>query len=112
MRRLGESGIHELFIPGLEQGDIYKYEIKIKGNTVVLKRATLMEHTAKNVRQRLRSSMISVIMSGMIPTGWALRDSSNVKDRPMLIYEVHLGGFRKPGIDAEAVSTVTGNWPR
>ncbi|MEG0216459.1 MAG: 1,4-alpha-glucan branching enzyme, partial [Hungatella sp.] len=28
MRKLGDSGIYELFIPGLAQGEIYKYEIK------------------------------------------------------------------------------------
>jgi len=31
MRRLGYSGVHELFLPGVKVGDIYKYEIKAKG---------------------------------------------------------------------------------
>src|ERR1700730_18125895 len=28
MRRLGDSGVWELFIPGLREGELYKYEIK------------------------------------------------------------------------------------
>lgn len=31
------SGIFELFIPGVEVGALYKYEIKIKGGEVLLK---------------------------------------------------------------------------
>ena len=31
MRRLWNSGIFELFVPGIEVGSIYKYEIKAKG---------------------------------------------------------------------------------
>src|SRR5687768_8065617 len=31
MRRLGGSGIWELFIPGLQSGELYKYEIKSPG---------------------------------------------------------------------------------
>ena len=31
MRRLDESGIWELFIPGLKSGELYKYEIKSPG---------------------------------------------------------------------------------
>ena len=101
MRRLGESGIHELFIPGLEQGDIYKYEIKIKGNTVVLKADPYGTYCEK--RPATASIIYDLSNYEWNDSNWmALRDSSNVKDGPMLIYEVHLGGFRKPGIDAEA----------
>ena len=32
-----ESGIYELFIPGVRAGDIYKYEIKAKGGLTYLK---------------------------------------------------------------------------
>lgn len=37
MRRLGDSGIHELFIPGVSEGAIYKYEIKVRGDYTILK---------------------------------------------------------------------------
>lgn len=37
MRRLWNSGIFELFIPGVEQGECYKFEIKAKGGLTFLK---------------------------------------------------------------------------
>lgn len=37
MRLLGDSGIFELFIPGLKPGQIYKYEIKTKAGLPMLK---------------------------------------------------------------------------
>ena len=37
MHRMPMSGIFELFIPGVKVGDIYKYELKLKGNRIELK---------------------------------------------------------------------------
>lgn len=33
MRRLWDSGIFELFVPGLQPGMLYKYEIKAKAGS-------------------------------------------------------------------------------
>ena len=46
MRRMGASGIWELFIPGVQRGDIYKFEVKTHENHLRLKTdpmALLME---------------------------------------------------------------------
>lgn len=37
MRRLGDSGVFELFIPGLDVGTVYKYEVKAKNGDAMLK---------------------------------------------------------------------------
>lgn len=37
MELLENSGIFELFVPGVKEGDIYKYELKLKGGTVCLR---------------------------------------------------------------------------
>lgn len=37
MELLSDSGIYELFIPGAKDGDIYKYELKLKGGTICLR---------------------------------------------------------------------------
>ena len=37
MHRMPMSGIFELFVPGVEAGTHYKYEIKVKGGEVLLK---------------------------------------------------------------------------
>ncbi len=36
MRRLWDSGIFEIFIPGVEEGENYKYELKVKGGILQL----------------------------------------------------------------------------
>ena len=36
MRMLGESGIWELFIPGIGQGSLYKFELETPHHQVVL----------------------------------------------------------------------------
>lgn len=95
MRRLGDSGIHELFIPELSEGILYKYEIKIKGDTIVLKSdpyGTSMEE---------RPNTASIVCD-LASYSWQDRDwmkkraKTDTKTVPMLIYEVHLAGFRKP----------------
>ena len=37
MRKLGESGIFEIFIPGVKKGAVYKYEVKFKNGDPALK---------------------------------------------------------------------------
>lgn len=37
MEFLPNSGIHELFLPDVKEGDIYKYELKLKGGTICLR---------------------------------------------------------------------------
>src|ERR1700693_1871098 len=37
MRSMGASGVWELFVPGLEQGEHYKFEIKTQDGTLLLK---------------------------------------------------------------------------
>ena len=95
MRRLGDSGIFELFIPGRKAGDIYKYEIKIKGDLVVLKSDPYGYHA------ELRPATASVIYD-INNYDWKDKDWLNKRKKldsnkePMLIYEVHLGSWRKP----------------
>lgn len=37
MEKLEEYGIYTLFIPGVKVGDVYRFEIKVKGNEILLK---------------------------------------------------------------------------
>ena len=95
MRRLGDSGIFEIFIPRVAPGDNYKYELKLKGGMVILKAdpygyfAQLRPETASRVYD----------IDGY---KWhdddflASRKSLNATDSPMAIYELHLGSFKKP----------------
>ena len=53
MRRLGDSGIFELFIPGAEVGDCYKYELKIKGGLTYLRRTPTAMQRRRDRRRLL-----------------------------------------------------------
>ena len=95
MQRLGDSGIFEIFIPGVKEGDNYKYEIKIKGGMVVLKAdpygfyAQLRPETASTVFDVDRYKWNDEeFVAG--------RAEFNSKDRPFSVYEIHLGSFKKP----------------
>ena len=95
MRRLGDSGVFELFVPALKEGEIYKYEIHNKGGSIVLKSdpyghyAELRPHTASIVWDNEKYSWAD--------EKWlAERKKKKHKKEPMLIYEVHLGSFKKP----------------
>ena len=90
-----DSGIFELFIPGLKAGDLYKYEIKAKGGLTYLK-----ADPYANAAQ-MRPDTASVV-ADLRDYEW--QDQEWVRTRgekqgyqdPMFIYEVHLGSWKKP----------------
>jgi 1,4-alpha-glucan branching enzyme len=98
MRNLGASGLWEIFLPGLPEGSLYKFEIHpldgppfTKADPCAL-RAELPPRTA---------SVTSTF--GRHPwrdADWmeARREAGESLDRPMAIYEVHAGSWRRqPG---------------
>ena len=95
MRRLAAGGIFEIFIPGVKEGAVYKYELKLKGDIIKFKADPY------GFGAELRPATASVVRS---ITGFKWTDSEWVekrkefqgKDKPLSIYEVHLGSFRKP----------------
>ncbi len=95
MRRLGDSGIFEIFIPRVRPGDNYKYELKLKGGMVTLKAdpygyfAQLRPETASTVFDIDRYKWHDADFV-------ANRSDFNAKDKPFLVYEIHLGSFKKP----------------
>ena len=99
MRRLPDSGIFELFVPSLKAGELYKYEIKAKGGLTYLKTDPYGFYCEK------RPATASIVQE--LSYDWGDRDWMEQrsfregKDRPMMIYEVHLGSFRKPEENTE-----------
>ncbi len=95
MRRLKEGGIFEIFIPGLKEGAVYKYELKLKGDIIKFKAdpygfgAELRPNTASVVR--------NIEGYKWNDDEWIKgRKEFQAKDKPLSIYEVHLGSFKKP----------------
>lgn len=92
MRVLGATGFWELFIPGVKEGDLYKFEIKTENNTVLQKRdpyATFSE-LAPNT-----ASIVHDVNNYQWDDGaWMeTRKARHALDAPISIYEVHLGSW-------------------
>lgn len=95
MRRLADSGIFELFVPELSEGEIYKYEIKAKGGLTYLK----ADPYANAAELRPNTASVVTDLRGFEWTDekWMeQRKSDSTKDKPMFVYELHMGSFRKP----------------
>ncbi|HTQ86476.1 MAG TPA: hypothetical protein VMI93_09710, partial [Candidatus Solibacter sp.] len=98
MRLRGESGCWELFIPGLGQGAIYKYEIRSRlGPTPFLKSDPYGFFA--EVRPNTASVVATLDMHKWKDAEWlAARAKRNWLAAPISIYELHLGSWRrKPG---------------
>ncbi|MCI8549434.1 MAG: 1,4-alpha-glucan branching protein GlgB [Lachnospiraceae bacterium] len=111
MQRISDSGIYELFIPGLSAGAIYKYEVKFKGGKPSLKADPYANYA------ELRPATASVVYDldeyVWMDKGWMDARKEDVKKQrlfsgPMNIYEVHLGSWKAPeaeGADIEPENT-------
>jgi len=100
LRVRGSSGVWELFIPGLAEGEIYKYEIK--GRTKqYLGLKTDPYGFSSELRPKTASVVCNIDRYEWHDQEWmAQRPSRQSFPTPMAIYEVHLGSWRRgPGED-------------
>lgn len=101
MECLGESGIHELFIPGLKELDKYKYEIKVKHNNTVMLKADPYG-TWSELRPDTASVVYDISKYKWNDSTWLKQRAKKVsEEEPMAVYEVHLGGFKRPEADED-----------
>jgi 1,4-alpha-glucan branching enzyme len=102
MRSLGPSGVWELFLPGVGEGTLYKYEIRNAHDALVLKTdpfGFFFEPAPKNA-----SIVWNTKKFKWSDEAWlSRRQQSNVLRSPISIYEVHLGSWNKKSI-AESFS--------
>ncbi len=93
MRMLGGSGVWELFIPDLEPGTLYKYEIRARGWRPFLKAdpyAVLMEVPPNT------SSIVFQSTYKFRDQKWLNKRAKREHFRqPLSIYEVHFGSWRR-----------------
>jgi len=94
MRVLGDSGVWEIFIPDLEEGILYKYEIKTKSGDLRIKTdpfAFYMELRPKNA-----SIVWDLNKYQWNDEDWMKeRIKKNIYHSPLNIYEVHLGSWQR-----------------
>jgi 1,4-alpha-glucan branching enzyme len=96
MRSMGSTGVWELFIPGLAEGEKYKFEIRTQEGHLRLKNDPYS--TFNEVRPKTASIVFDVNRHVWNDQEWVKRRSErNRESFPLNIYEVHLGSWRKKG---------------
>ena len=95
MNRLGDSGIFELFIPEVKENDNYKFELKLKGGMVILKSDPYGFYS--ELRPDTASKVFDISNYEWNDAEFiANRDNIQGNDKPISIYEIYLGSFKKP----------------
>src|SRR5256714_614060 len=93
MRRLGVSGIWEIFVPDIGTGALYKYEIHHRGALPFLKADPYALYTEV---PPATSSIVFEPSYQFTDGEWMERRAREDHLRsPLLIYEVHLGSWRR-----------------
>jgi len=100
MRMLGASGIWEIFIPNLGEGELYRFEIHGADGQLHVK----VDPLAKLAEVRPATASITTHLDGYewgdelyMQTHWATK----VFGSPMNIYEVHAGSWRRDPADPD-----------
>jgi 1,4-alpha-glucan branching enzyme len=94
MRRLGSSGVFELFIPDVLPGTMYKYQLRTREGVPRIKTdpfAFEMEAPPQTA-----SVVVDLARYEWLDDAWmAARPATDGTRRPMLIYEMHLGSWAR-----------------
>ena len=100
MRSLGVSGVWELFVPGLGEGELYKFELRDQQGRLHIKTdpyGTYFESPPNNA-----SIVCNPRRHTWNDAAWVARRqaAAGQLDRPVSVYEVHLGSWRQMPEDA------------
>lgn len=101
MRPLGASGVWELFVPGLGEGELYKFEIRDQRGHIRLKTdpyGTYFEPPPNNAAIVFNPRKFTWNDAAWIERR---RESAARLDRPMSVYEVHLASWKRKPEDAD-----------
>ena len=95
MRSRGEGGVWEIFIPGLRPGDLYKYEIRNRDTGAILVKTDPYGSWFEQ-RPGTAARIPAPAEHSWNDEGWMnSRGEAGWLNRPMSIYEVHLGSWRR-----------------
>ncbi len=95
MRILGASGVWELFIPGLGEGEVYKFEILSKINKHLSEKADPYAFYAE-IRPKSASIVYDINRYQWNDNAWMKsRPGKNWFESPVAIYEVHPGSWMR-----------------
>lgn len=99
--RWDQSGIWEGFIPGLGQGELYKYYIRGNNGEHLEKGDPYAHHW--EVRPHTASIVWDLEYKWSDATWMRNRKKINRLDQPISVYEVHLGSWQRPDKNDEEV---------
>ena len=91
MRFFHQAGIWVLFVPGISEGAVYKYQIQTPDGRIFLKADP---YAFKAEKRPATASVVCSLEHYQWQDKQWLTKRARVKPRPMLIYEVHLGSWR------------------
>ena len=94
MQKLGEGGIWGLFIPGVEEGTMYKFLIYARDGRKLYKADPFANYA--EYRPGTASIVTDITGFDWRDSKWMeARDKKDMNKEPMAIYECHIGSFMK-----------------
>ena len=96
MRNLGSSGLWEIFLPAVRQGDLYKFEIRSRAGGILRLKSDPYAFSSE-LRPGTASIVWNIDGHRWKDEDWVreTRKRRNAFDAPIAIYEVHLGSWRR-----------------
>jgi len=95
MMRIHFSGVWGLFVPGLKEGEVYKYAIRSKSDNQVYVKA---DPYAFQAELRPHTASVVATLGGFLwkDQEWMRqRTETDPLSKPMSVYEVHLGSWKR-----------------
>lgn len=101
MRILGTSGVYEIFIPRVKEGTVYKYQIMTRSGDILYKSDPY--GNCAELRPNNASVVANIDNYNWNDLKWMnerkKNDRVDLRRKPMSIYEVHLGSWKKSDTD-------------
>ncbi|MFM9877921.1 MAG: 1,4-alpha-glucan branching protein GlgB, partial [Rhodoglobus sp.] len=102
LRRLDDNGVWEIFLPGLEPGNAYKFELLTQADEWVTRADPMARYT--EVPPATASKVGQSLYSWGDGEWMTRRANTDPHNSPMSVYEVHVGSWR-PGLDYRSLAT-------
>jgi len=101
LRRLDDNGVWELFVPGLEPGSAYKFELLTQADEWVTRADPMARYT--EVPPATASKVGQSLFTWSDGDWMTRRTTTDPHNSPMSVYELHVGSWR-PGLDYRSLA--------
>ena len=104
MRKHPSCGVWDIFIPEIKEGALYKFEVKTQQDYILTKADPMAFYS--EIRPKTASVVYDMDKYVWNDSEWMQhRASYNGFDKPMSVYEVHLGSWRRKGYEGSEYLT-------